>query len=103
MKGRGTHNVDNLVILGAVVCSKVVGKPFCIFGNVRPLRGIEVVDHTFVEGEDGRCRTNLCAHVTDSRHTGARKRFDARTLILHDGSGSTLDSENSGDLQDDIY
>ena len=77
-------------------------KTLGVVGDLRPVRRVEVVSHTVVEGEHRGGSTNLGTHVTDGSHTRARKRLHARAIILNNGTSSALDRENTDDLEDDI-
>lgn len=97
-----TNDFDVVVILGTLVSTEIVSERLSVFGNILTLRSIEITSHSAVEGEHrGRC-ANLSTHVTDSCHSSAREAFYTGTLVLDDGSSSTLDGKNTGDLQDDI-
>ena len=97
-----TYNVDALVVLGALIGLEIVCKTLGVVGDLRPVRRVEVVSHTVVEGEHRGGSTNLGTHVTDGSHTRARKRFDTGTLVFDDSTGTTLDSEDTSDLENDI-
>ena len=97
-----THNLDALVVLGALICLEVVLESLRIVGDVGALGGVEVVDHAVVEGEEGGRRTNLSTHVANGSHTRAREGFDTRTLVLDNGTSSTLDGQNAGNLEDNV-
>jgi hypothetical protein len=98
-----THNLDDLVILGTLVRNKVMGEPLSILGDFRALGSVEVVDHAVVEGEKRCSSTNFGTHIADRSHTSTGERLDTRTGILDYGAGATLDSQNPGDLQDDVW
>src|ERR1700722_8683712 len=47
--------------------------------------------------------TNFGSHITDCCHASTRKRLDTGSLVLDNGTSSTLYHKNSSDLQDYIY
>ncbi len=97
------YNLDHFVIFGTLVRCQVVSKALRILGNFRSLRGVEIVNHTAVEGEERGRGTNFGTHVADRGHTRARERLDTGTVIFDDGTSSTLDGENTSDLEDNVY
>ena len=97
-----THDLNVLVVLGALIGLEVVLELLGVLADVRTTGSIEVVDHTVVEGEEGGRRTNLSTHVADRGHTRARERLDTRTSVLDDGTSAALDREDTSDLQDDV-
>jgi hypothetical protein len=82
---------DDLVVLGILVCAKVVSKGGGVFGDLRAFGGIEVLSHTRVEGEERGCCANFSTHVADSSHARAGQRFNTWALVLDDGTSATLD------------
>jgi hypothetical protein len=98
-----TYDIDDLIILGALICAQVVGKPLSIFGDIRALGRIQIVLHSSVEWEERSCRTNLCTHIADSGHTSRGETFYTRTFVFDDGTSTTFDRKNSSNLEDDIY
>ena len=97
-----THNLDNLIILGTLIRNKIMGEPLSIFGDLRALGSIEVIDHARVEWEERGGSTNFGTHVANGSHASTGERFDTRTSVLDDGAGATLHSQNASDLQDDV-
>jgi hypothetical protein len=95
-------DLNQLIILGALVFAKLVGVRPSELTNVLTLSGLQVVVHAVVEGEQRGSSADFSTHVTDGGHTGARKRVDTRSVVFNDGTSTTLDSEEAGDLQDDI-
>lgn len=71
--------------------------------NITALRGIQIVDHAVVEREQRCSRTNFCTHVADRCHTRAREGLNTRTVVLDDRTSTTLDRENTSNLEDNIY
>ena len=99
---RTTYNINDPVVISALIRLQVVLEALGIFGDLTTLGDIQVVGHTRVEGEHGRGSTNFSTHVANGSHTSARKRFNTRTLVFDDSTGTALDRENTGDLQNDI-
>ena len=98
-----THDLNVLVVLGALIGLEVVLELVGVVRNHAALRRVEVRLHAVVVREDGRRRTNLSTHVADGGHTSARQGLDTRALVLNDGTGTTLDGEDAGDLEDDVW
>ncbi len=73
-----------------------------VVGDIGTVRCVEVVSHTVVEWEERSGRANLSTHVADSCHTRAREGLDTGTGILDDGASTTLDGQDTGDLEDDV-
>ena len=97
-----TYDFDFLVVLSTLVGSQVVREALSVLSNIATTSCLEVVGHTVVEGEHRGGSTNLGTHVTDGSHTRARKRFDTGTLVFDDSTGTTLDSEDTSDLENNI-
>ena len=97
-----TYNVDALVVLGALIGLEIVCKTLGVVGDLRPVSRVEVVSHTVVEGEEGSGCANLSTHVADRRHTGTREGLYTRTSVLDDSASTTLDGQDTGNLEDDI-
>ena len=96
-------DLNQLVILGTLIFAKLLGVGPGEVANVLTLSGLQVVVHAVIVGEKRGGSTNFSTHVTDGTHTGARKRVDTRSVVLNDGTSTTLDSEEASDLKDDIY
>lgn len=112
VRGEGTVDVglelsevdlNPLVILTTLVRLKVVVKLLGVLRNGRTVGGLEVAAHSVVEGEERGGGTNFSSHVTDGSHTGTRERLDTRTVVLNDSTSTTLDSEDTGNLEDNVY
>lgn len=97
-----THDLDSLVVLGSLVWLQVVVELLSVLGDVGSAGSLEVRSHSLVVREERGGGTNLGTHVTDSSHTGTRQRLDTWTVVLNDGTCSTLDGEDTGDLEDDV-
>lgn len=100
----GQIEFNNLVVFGIVVSSQE--RSFALIssrGNTASQGGLKVVLHSVVVGENGRGRSDLGTHVADGGHTGAADAVYARSKVLDDGTGTTLDGQDSGDLQDDVF
>ena len=101
--GNCTYNLNALVIFGTLISLEVVLEALGIVGDVRPLRGIEVIDHAVVEGEEGGSGTNLSTHVANGGHTRAGEGLDTRAGVLNNSASTTLNGEDAGNLEDDIW
>ena len=97
-----THNFDNLVVLSILISLQVVCKLPCVLSNVVALGRVKIVNHAIVEGEERSRCANFSSHVTDCGHASARKRFDTRSLVLDNSARTTLHSENTRNLEDNI-
>lgn len=73
-----------------------------ILGDFGPLGGIEVIDHAVVEWEERGGSTNFGTHVTNGSHTSAREGFDTGTIVFDNSTRSTLDGEDTSDLENDV-
>lgn len=98
----GQVDLDQLVVLRAGVLTELLGVDAGEVTNVLALGGLQVVVHALVEGEDRGGGTNLSTHVTDGTHTSAREGINTRSVVLDDGTSTSLDSKETSDLQDDI-
>lgn len=94
--------MDDLVVLALLIRLEVVVELLGVSGNVGSASSLEVLRHSAVEGEERGGGTNLGTHVTDGGHTGTRERLDTGTVVLDNGTGSTLDSEDTGDLENNV-
>ena len=95
-------NLDVSVILSVTVGQKVATELRSSLSNVCTARSLKVLGLTGVEWED-RCRsTNFSTHVTNGTHTGGRKRGNTRSLVLNNCTSTTLNSELSGNLKDNV-
>ena len=95
-------DLDDLVIFAAFVGAQDVRIARGQIGDVLTTSGSQVVSHTLVEREDRGGGTDLSTHVADGAHASARDGVDAWAEVLDDGASATLDSENAGDLEDDV-
>ena len=96
-------NLNELVVLSTLISRKEillveVGK----LGNRSTAGLVQVSIHGGVEGEDRGGSTNLGTHVTDSTHTSGRKGINTLTKVLNNGTSTTLDSEDTSELEDNI-
>lgn len=98
-----THDIDDLVVLGVLISLEVVREALSVLGNFRTFGCVQVVDHAVIEGEERSSSTDLGTHVTDRSHARARERLDTRTAVLNNGTSSALDSEDTSNLEDDIF
>lgn len=95
-------DLNELVVLGIGIGAERLSVLAREVTNVLTLGGLQVVVHAVVEGEDGGSSTNLGTHVTDGTHTSAGQGVNTGTVVLDDGTGTTLDGEETSDLKDDI-
>ena len=98
----GQVDLDQLVVLSTLILAKVLGVGAGEVTNLLTLGSLQVVVHAVVEGEERGGGTNLSTHVTDGGHTSGREGVDTRTVVLNDGTSTTLDSQETSDLEDDI-
>ena len=97
-----TYDLNDLVVFGTLVSGEVVLEAVSVGGDIATLDGLQVVGHARVEGEHGSGSTNLSTHVADCSHTSARERLNTRTSVLDDSTSSTLDSQDTSNLENDI-
>jgi hypothetical protein len=95
-------DLDELIVLSTLILTELGGVLTRELTNVLTLGGLQVVVHAVVEGEDGGSGTNLSTHVTDGSHTSAGEGLNTGSVVLNDGTSTTLDGEETSDLQDDI-
>lgn len=95
-------DLNELIVLSTLILTEGSSVLAREVTNVLTLGGLQVVVHAVVEGEDRGGSTNLGTHVTDGTHTSARQGVNTGTVVLDDGTGTTLDGEETGDLKDDI-
>lgn len=103
MRNKSTYNIDDLVVFGTLVRFQVMSEALRIGGDIATLGSLEVVGHAGVEGEHRRRSTDLSTHVANCSHTRARERLDTGTLVLNDGTSAALDSEDTSNLENDVY
>lgn len=99
----GQVDFNQLVVLGTLVLAELLAIAPGEVGNVLTLGSLEVVVHAVVVGEERGGGTNFGTHVTDGTHTSARQIFDTRTMVLNDGTSTTLDGKETSDLEDNIW
>ena len=63
-----------------------------------PSGGCEVALHARVIGEDRGGSTDFCAHVADGAHSSATDTVYARSMVLHNSSGATLNRQDTSHL-----
>lgn len=111
VRGEGTVDVrlklaevelNELVVLSTLILPEVLGVGAGEVTDVLTASSLEVVVHAVVEGEERGGGTNLSTHVTDGTHTSAGEGVDTRAVVFNDSTSTTLDSEDIGNLQDDI-
>ena len=98
----GQVDLDELVVLGTLVLTELLGVVAGEVTNVGTLGGLQVVVHAVVEGEHGGGGTNLSTHVANGTHTSARQAVDTGAVVLDDGTSTTLDGQETSNLKDDI-
>jgi len=98
----GQVDLDELVVLGTLVFTELLGVRASEVTDMLALGGLQVVVHAVVEGEDRSGGTDFSTHVADGTHTSARQRLNARTVVFDDGTSASLDGKDTSDLQDNI-
>ncbi len=98
----GQVDLDQLVVLSTFILAQFLGVGAGEVANWLTLSDLQVVVHAVVEGEKRGSSTDFSTHVTDGSHTGGRERVDTRTVVFDDSASTTLDSEETSDLEDDI-
>lgn len=99
---RISYNLDNLIVLGTLIRLQVVLELLGVVGDVTTLRGAEIITHTAVVREERSGSSNFSTHVADGGHARARQGLDARTSVLDNGTSTSLDSKDTGNLENDI-
>ena len=85
-------------MVGTQVRSKRLGQR----SDIAALGGTQIVGHALVEWENRRRGTNFSTHVANGGHARARNGVDAGAKVLDDSTGTALDGQNAGNLQDDV-
>lgn len=98
-----TYDLNDTVVVGTLIRLQVVLEALGILGDLTALGGVQIVGHAAVEGEHRRSSTDFSTHVADRSHASARERLDTRTGVLNDSTSSTLDRENTSNLEDNIW
>ncbi len=98
----GEVDLDDLIVLGTLILAEVMGVGTGEVSNVLTLGDGKVIVHAVVEWEEGGGGTNLSTHVANGSHTSARDLVDTWAEVLNNGTGSTLDGEDTSNLEDDI-
>lgn len=73
-----------------------------IVGDVTTLGGTEIVAHTVVVREERGGSSDFGTHVADGGHARAGQGLDTRTSVLDNRTSTTLDGEDTSNLEDDI-
>jgi hypothetical protein len=94
---------NELIVFTAFVGGERFGVGLGVFGNVAAFGADEVICHAVVEAEDGGCGSDFGAHVADGAHACAGKGIDAGTVVFDDGACTALDSQDTSDLEDDVW
>ena len=100
---RYTYNLNALIVLSTLIGLEVVRETLSVLGDVRTVGRVEVVGHAVVKGEEGGSGTDFSTHVANGRHTRARQGLYTRTGVLNNSAGTTLDSEDASNLENDIW
>jgi len=95
-------DLDQLIVLGTLILSQLLCVDTSKVTDVLTLGDGKVVVHAVVEWEEGGRSANFRTHVADGSHTSARDAVDTRAVVLNNGTSSTLDGQNSGNLKNDI-
>jgi len=98
----GEVDLDELVVLGALVLTELSGVLAGEVTDLATLGGGQVVVHAVVEGEEGGGGTNLSTHVADGGHASGRDGVNTGAEVLDNGTSATLDGEDTSNLQDDV-
>ena len=98
----GQVDLDQLVVLSTLVLAQLRSVFAREVTNALTLCGLQVVVHAVVEGEHGGGGTDLSTHVADGSHTSAGEGVHTRSVVLDDSTSTTLDSQETSDLEDDI-
>ena len=98
-----TYNLNDLVVLGTLISLEVMREALGVLGDFRAFGCVQVVDHAVVEGEERGSSTDLSTHVANRGHARAREGLDTRTTVLDNGTSSTLDSQDTSNLEDDVF
>mmetsp|Transcript_9262 Transcript_9262/g.34262 ORF Transcript_9262/g.34262 Transcript_9262/m.34262 type:complete len:209 (+) Transcript_9262:1368-1994(+) len=95
-------NVNHLIVLTSLVRSEQI----CILSSILcefcSSCCSQVSSHALIEWEDGGGSPDLCSHVANGCHTGARDGLHTRSIVLNNCSCTSLYSENVSNLQDDV-
>lgn len=95
--------LDDLIVFSVGVGSEKalpvqIGRVCDLGSSSRP----QVILHTKVVGEDGRCRAYLGAHVADGSHPSATYALDTWPIVFDDGTGSSFHRQDTGHLENDV-
>lgn len=96
-------DLNQLIVLSTLILPQLLCVSTGEVSDVLALGDGKVVVHAVVEGEQRGGGTNLGTHVTDGGHTGTRDTVDTRAVVFDNSTSSTLDSENSSNLKNDVY
>jgi hypothetical protein len=113
-------DLDELVVLGALVLAELVGVLTGEVTDLRSFRGYKVIVHAVIEGEERGGSTNLSAHVATrwlvraprfkefdidlphSGHSSSADGVNTRAKVLDNGTSTALDSEDTSNLEDNV-
>ena len=98
----GEVDLNEFVVFSALIFSELLGVYTGEVTNILTLGSSKVLVHAVVEWEERGSGTNLGTHVTDGTHTGGGDLINTWTVVLDNGTGSTLDSEDTSNLKNDI-
>ena len=94
---------DELIVLSTLILPQLLCVSTGEVSDVLTLGDSKVIVHAVVEGEQRGGGTNLGTHVTDGGHTGTRDTVNTRAVVFDNGTSSTLDSEDTSNLKNDVY
>lgn len=96
-------DLDQLVVLSTLILPQLLCVSTGEVSDVLTLGDGKVIVHAVVEGEQRGGGTNFSTHVTDGGHTGTRDTVDTRAVVFDNGTSSTLNSQDTSNLENDIY
>jgi hypothetical protein len=95
-------NLNELIILSTFIRGEVVLEGISEISNGSTLGGNKVVSHAVVVREQGGGGSDFSTHVTDGTHTSGRDRVNTLTGVFNNSTSTTLDSQDTSNLKDDI-
>lgn len=98
----GQIQFDDLIVLGVRVRRQQALVLIGGSGDFRASGRLQVILHPVIVREERGGGADLGTHVANGRHSGAADAVDARTEVLHDGTGTALDGEDTGHFQNDV-
>lgn len=98
----GQIQFDDLIVLGVRVRRQQALVLIGGFGDFRASGRLQVILHPVIVREERGGGADLGTHVANGCHSRAADAVDARTKVLHDGTGTALDGEDTGHFQNDV-